>query len=89
MAGIGNSDVKAWLSTQVSILLGFESDEAVDYLLTFTSAAELREYVSEFFGNGAAAEELASGLVQRMTFEVCMAFLRAPTLHNRNSSCSQ
>lgn len=70
MADGRNSGVKAWLSNQVSILLGFQSDEAVDYLLTFTSADELRSYISEFFGNGEAAEELASGLIQRMTFEV-------------------
>ncbi len=76
MASSSNAGAKEWLSNQVSILLGFQSDEAVDYLLTFTDADELRSYISEFFGNGDAAQELASGLIQRMTFEVRFEYLR-------------
>jgi hypothetical protein len=76
MAQAVPTDVRQWLSDQVSILLGFQADEAVDYLLTFTSAEELQQYVSDFFGNSDASKELASGLIQRMSFEVRSASLQ-------------
>ena len=60
MAGVAGS--RAWLANQVSLLLGFESDETVDYLLTFRNAADLREYAASMFGDAPAVGELVAGL---------------------------
>lgn len=43
-------DVRTWLRTSMSILLGFPCDEVADYVLTLPSLDTMREHIESFAG---------------------------------------